>query len=272
MCIYMYTNVSYIHICIYISYVSYMCICSVRVITHVIENLSSCSSISCPLSRLSTLFWYHLRECVCVCVCVRVRVWERVDVYVWLSAPFTFIHPFWAQDGDDPKDALNCRSFFAKEPLIIRLVCRKWTVKTWHPMGLCHPVPSTWVCVCLCMCVCVRERESGCVRVVECHFHVYPPFFGTICVSMYVFVYVYLYVCMWEWMCTCGWVPLWCLSNLFGDYVREYVCVRVCVRVRVRVCVWKWMCTCGWVQLLCLFTFLGNYLRKCVRVRVCACV
>jgi len=29
------------------------------------------------------------------------------------------------QGGEDPEDALNCRSFFAKEPLIIGLFCGK---------------------------------------------------------------------------------------------------------------------------------------------------
>jgi len=37
-------------------------------------------------------------------------------------------------------DALNCRSFFAKEPIIIRLFCAKWPIKIRHPMGLCHPI------------------------------------------------------------------------------------------------------------------------------------
>jgi len=38
---------------------------------------------------------------------------------------------------------LSCRSFSAKEPIIIRLVCGKWPVKIRHPMGLRHPVSLT---------------------------------------------------------------------------------------------------------------------------------
>ena len=37
-------------------------------------------------------------------------------------------------------DALSCRSFFAKEPLIIRLFCGKWHSQRGYPMGLGHPV------------------------------------------------------------------------------------------------------------------------------------
>jgi len=46
------------------------------------------------------------------------------------------------QGGEDPSDALSCRSFSTKEPLIIGLFCRKWPIKIRHPMGLRHPVLS----------------------------------------------------------------------------------------------------------------------------------
>jgi len=36
---------------------------------------------------------------------------------------------------------LSCRSFPAKEPLIIGLFCGKWRIKMRHPMTLRHPVP-----------------------------------------------------------------------------------------------------------------------------------
>ena len=37
-------------------------------------------------------------------------------------------------------NALNCRSLFAKEPLIIGLFCGKWPMKMRHPMTLRHSV------------------------------------------------------------------------------------------------------------------------------------
>ena len=36
------------------------------------------------------------------------------------------------QAGEDAKDALNCRSLLAKEPIIIRLFCRKRSMKRTH--------------------------------------------------------------------------------------------------------------------------------------------
>jgi len=49
------------------------------------------------------------------------------------------------QSGEDPQDALSCRSLSAKEPLRIGLFCGKWPVKIRHPMGLRHPVPHAWI-------------------------------------------------------------------------------------------------------------------------------
>jgi len=46
------------------------------------------------------------------------------------------------QGGEDPYDALSCRSFFAREPLIIWLFCGKCPVKIRHHMSLGHPVSS----------------------------------------------------------------------------------------------------------------------------------
>ena len=50
------------------------------------------------------------------------------------------IYGYVVQGGQDSYNALKCRSFFAKEPLIIGLFCRKWPVKIRHPMGLGRPV------------------------------------------------------------------------------------------------------------------------------------
>jgi len=44
------------------------------------------------------------------------------------------------QGGEDAEDASSCRSFSAKEPLIIGLFCGKWPTKIRHPMGLHHSV------------------------------------------------------------------------------------------------------------------------------------
>jgi len=44
------------------------------------------------------------------------------------------------QSGEDPQDALICRSFLAKQPLIMGLFFGKWPTKIRHPMGLRHLV------------------------------------------------------------------------------------------------------------------------------------
>jgi len=43
-----------------------------------------------------------------------------------------------------PFDALSCRLFSTKEPLIIGLFGGQWRVKIRHPMGLRHPVEFNW--------------------------------------------------------------------------------------------------------------------------------
>ena len=40
------------------------------------------------------------------------------------------------------EDALSCRSFFTKEPLIEGLFCGKWLIKIRYSVGLRHPVRS----------------------------------------------------------------------------------------------------------------------------------
>jgi len=47
------------------------------------------------------------------------------------------------QSGEDPQDAVSCRSFFATDSLIIGLFRWKWPIKVRHPMGLHHSVYIT---------------------------------------------------------------------------------------------------------------------------------
>jgi len=54
---------------------------------------------------------------------------------VWANEPNRVI-----QGGKDAEDALSWRSFSAKEPLSIGLVCGKWTIKIRQPTGFRHSV------------------------------------------------------------------------------------------------------------------------------------
>jgi len=56
------------------------------------------------------------------------------------TAEITLLTQWGLKGGEDPEDALSCRSFLAKEPLLIGLFCGKWPIKIRHPMTLRHPV------------------------------------------------------------------------------------------------------------------------------------
>jgi len=59
------------------------------------------------------------------------------------SLPHSLPHDKAVLGGQNPQDALSCRSFFAKKPLIIGLFCKKCPLKIRHPMGLRQHV-KTW--------------------------------------------------------------------------------------------------------------------------------
>ena len=78
---------------------------------------------------------------------------------------YFFLKATRVQGGEDPQDALSCRSFLAKEPLIIGLFCGKRLLKIGHPMSLRHPV----------------------------HFFIY--------ISVHFFLYIYIYVYAYLYQC-----------------------------------------------------------------------
>ena len=84
-----------------------------------------CSVLQCVAVCCSVL------QCVAVCCSYITYI-----IYTNLKALFLLC----VQGGENSYDALICRSFFAKEPLITGLFCGKWPVQIWHLMGLRHPV------------------------------------------------------------------------------------------------------------------------------------
>ena len=70
--------------------------------------------------------------CLCVCVCVCVCMCKRCANCVGENiVPMTMHHNVFpslilVQVGEDPQDAFSCRSFLAKEPLILRLFCGEY--------------------------------------------------------------------------------------------------------------------------------------------------
>ena len=93
--------------------------------------------------------------------CKRDIILQKRNIFI---DPTNRSHPILVIQGDeDPYDALSCRSFFVKEPLIIWLFCGQLPVNIRHPMGLRHPVVAhrllssvreeEIVCGCGCGCV-----------------------------------------------------------------------------------------------------------------------
>jgi len=66
------------------------------------------------------------------------------------------------QGGEDSQDALSCRLFFAKEPLIIGLFCGKWPMKIRHLMTLRHPVCDMIYLVTRKHCVTILAKSAFC--------------------------------------------------------------------------------------------------------------
>jgi len=124
-----------------------------------------CSSVPVSLTDCACAFvcvCMCVRVCVCVCVCVYVR--ERECVCVKVCFVFACVCERetarvseWERERErrterkretvctidtDPQDACSCRSFFAKEPLIIGLFCGKWPTKIRHPLNPRHSVTT----------------------------------------------------------------------------------------------------------------------------------
>ena len=112
-------------------------------------------------------FWYHqvMHHSSGLCVCVPqiesvillFFEWNlEIDYLLFQNETLSRWNILY---GTLPRCRKSCRSFFAKEPLIIVLLCGKWPIKIRHPMGLVHPVMNrvkrlekwhskcNWLCV-----------------------------------------------------------------------------------------------------------------------------
>ena len=79
---------------------------------------------NCRVAHERTNIYYQFRFvlhhlCVCAYTHVHICIYVCIDVYMYIHADYR------VQGGEDSKDALSCRSIFAKEPLIIGLFCGK---------------------------------------------------------------------------------------------------------------------------------------------------
>ena len=78
----------------------------------------------------------------------------EIALSLWIALP----------GGEDAYGAWSCRSFFAKEPLIIGLFCGKWPAKIRRPMRLGHPVePCRTLYVHTCRTLYVHTCTAYCI-------------------------------------------------------------------------------------------------------------
>jgi len=82
------------------------------------------------------------------------------------------------QGGEDSWDALSCRSFFAKEPLIIGLFCGKW------PMKIRHPKYTLAILI-------LQTQHPQCISLSWMHTYIY---IHTHISWMYIYIYTHAYI------------------------------------------------------------------------------
>jgi len=111
------------------------------------------------------------------------NTWIYVYIYTRSTRKHTNIHTGWRR----PIHALSCRSFLAKEQLIIGLFCGKWPIKIRHPISLHHPVyiymplypekrprhseniltHNTWIHIYIYMYMCINTYDSGSMHICD---------------------------------------------------------------------------------------------------------
>ena len=91
---------------------------------------------------INIYIFIYIHMCMYICTYMYVHICSTLSSlhsYEYCDTSQGLLDWSAAQCGKDSQDALSCRSFFAKEPLIIGLFCRKRPPKIRHHMSLCHP-------------------------------------------------------------------------------------------------------------------------------------
>jgi len=103
------------------------------------QKVGSCATVCIHLFSRDSKIHSNASPCSYAChgstKCVSKLINVGVETYSSQEAHCSVI-----QGGEDPYDALSCRSFFAKERIIIGLFSGKWPMKIRNPMRLRHPV------------------------------------------------------------------------------------------------------------------------------------
>ena len=130
------------HICVYISDLKWSCAVN--------PLLLMSHKYICHITHIYTHQFCH--TLVYMSYVTRIYIWVMShDVYM-IHVTHTYIYQkslkrsrarngLFTCHGEDTKNALSCRSFFAEEPPITGLFCGKWPAEIRHPVSLRHSVP-----------------------------------------------------------------------------------------------------------------------------------
>jgi len=153
-----------------------------------------------------------------MCIYTYIFIYTYAYMYIYIYIYDTYNRRL-LQGGKDSLDALSCRSFSAKERLIIGLFCGKWPKKIRHPMTLRHPVCRFYVCMCVCVYVCIYTCVSIYVSTYTyTYIHTY------ICFYIYIYIHTYIYMYIYD---TCksqtdtGWLRLVGSTRLYVSFAKE---------------------------------------------------
>jgi len=116
-----------IHICVCVMFLSHKCDVPISHVVTGLTHMSDEAHLYMWRDSIISVIWFLL-------IC------DVTHSYLWRDSFLLVISCVLLQEGKAPYDALSCRSFPAKEPLIIGLFGGKWTIKIKHPMGLHHSV------------------------------------------------------------------------------------------------------------------------------------
>ena len=121
LCVYTWGYELHVHMsitCVYVAVTNYMC-------THGVTNYVCIHGVT-------------VTNYMCICL-LRVYTLRLPITCVYMGLPITCAY-VWYRVTKTREMLEVAGRFFAKEPLMIGLLCGKWPVKIRHPMGLRHPV------------------------------------------------------------------------------------------------------------------------------------
>jgi len=129
-------------ICMHVHLCVCACVCKLDYICKMKNDLYLIVSIRCSTTRhmlLGTRIAKHAYSKQDIHSCIHTYTHTFIHHLTQIHSYIIYLY-LGLQGGEDSQDALSCKSFFAKQPLIIGLFCGKWTTQIRQAVTLCHPV------------------------------------------------------------------------------------------------------------------------------------